>query len=499
MKKTLKRLIHTLLAACAGAVIMGLSAFIWYLDSRDDLQLWHTLELNEAFSADLELANFSEYLALEQRLFSELDEEIYGRSDAGPPSIVKRYDRGSLSDPTRWDRNWNRSFILGESGASQAVVLIHGMSDSPYSMRSIAEAFADRGAYVLGLRVPGHGTIPSGLVQLEVADMRAAVRLAIAHAMEQNPGAELQLVGYSNGAALALDYTLDSLTDLALARPDRLVLLSPMIGIARGAVLAEWQAELGTLLGLDKLAWNDIMLEYNPYKYNSFAINAAVVTYRLTIELQKKLANLESSSGLSEMPPILAFSSAVDATVVMPTAISALFDRLNGEQYELVLFDVNRRALDTMLLSVDPQQLLAPLENDVQRSFTLSVVANTTPNTSEISWWRWPPGSTSPTQSVLNLVWPDETYSLSHVALPFPPDDRLYGAKPPETGPDTIHLGEIALRGERGVLRIPPGAMLRQQWNPFHSWMINYILGEHAETSTIKAATEPLSVPAVNQ
>ncbi len=499
MKKALTRIIQMLAAGCAGAMIMGLGLFIWYLDSRDDLSLWHTLELNEEFTAESELANFSEYLALEQRLFRELNEEIYDRSDAEGTSIVRRYDRGSLADPARWDRNWNRSFILGQPGAAQAVVLMHGMSDSPYSMRSIAEAYANRGAYVLGLRIPGHGTIPSGLVQLDVDDMRAAVRLAIAHAVKQNPGADLQLVGYSNGAALALDYTLDSLTDLALVRPDRLVLLSPMIGIARGAVLAEWQAELGTLLGLDKLAWNEIMLEYDPYKYNSFAINAAVVTYRLTVDIQEKLANLASSSSLSGMPPILAFSSAVDATVVMPTSISALFDRLNGEHYELVLFDVNRRALETKLLSVNPQQLLGPLEADAQRPFTLSVIANTMPNISEVSWWRWTPGSTQPSQEVLGLAWPDDIYSLSHIALPFPPEDPLYGAQPPENGPDTIHLGSIAMRGERGVLRIPPGAMLRQHWNPFHSWMIDYMLGDEANLPVNTMPGDPLSVQGQNQ
>ena len=33
------------------------------------------------------------------------------------------------------------------------------------------------------------------------------------------------------------------------------------------------------------------------------------------------------------------------------------------------------------------------------------------------------------------------------------------------------HLGEIALRGERGVLQIPSGDMLRQRWNPFHPYV----------------------------
>jgi len=61
-------------------------------------------------------------------------------------------------------------------------------------------------------------------------------------------------------------------------------------------------------------------------------------------------------------------------------------------------------------------------------------------------------------------------FALSHVALPFPPDDPLYGEYPARTG-SGLHLGDIALRGERGVLRISASERLRLRWNPFFPYL----------------------------
>ena len=106
------------------------------------------------------------------------------------------------------------------------------MTDSPYSMRAIARTLADAGYYCLVLRMPGHGTVPAGLAKARWQDWAAAVRVGARHARSKvGAGKPLILVGYSNGGALVVDYTLDALGDSALARPDRLVLVSPMIGV----------------------------------------------------------------------------------------------------------------------------------------------------------------------------------------------------------------------------------------------------------------------------
>lgn len=73
----------------------------------------------------------------------------------------------------------------------------------------------------------------------------------------------------------------------------------------------------------------------------------------------------------------------------------------------------------------------------------------------------------------LGIDYPKEIYSLSHVALPFPMDDPLYGmaARPQQREQYGINLGGLALRGERGVLIVNPGALTRTSSNPFYPYL----------------------------
>ena len=76
----------------------------------------------------------------------------------------------------------------------------------------------------------------------------------------------------------------------------------------------------------------------------------------------------------------------------------------------------------------------------------------------------------------LGLAWPEDLYSLSHVALPFSPEDPLYGEAALGDSPG-IELGILALRGERGVLKISAADMLRLRWNPFYGYIEARTLG----------------------
>ncbi len=369
-----------------------------------------------------------------------------------------------------WSPNWNRSFELPVDAAKAGVLLLHGMSDSPYSLRHLGQRLNAAGASVLGLRIPGHGTAPSGLIEATWQDMAMAVRLAVQHLAGQAGERPLYIVGYSNGAALAVHYALAMLQDETLPKVERLVLLSPAIGVTPAAALAVWQARLGHLLGFDKLAWNVILPEYDPYKYGSFAVNAGDVVYRLTNELQQGLDQLKGTGKLEHFPSLLAFSSVVDATVATPALVKGLFERLPAGEHELVLFDINRMAEIEPLLGKDPGPVVQALQNDPGRAFTLSLVTNEDAKSHGVVAHSSGPGGSAITISELGLSWPDDIYSLAHVALPFPPQDPLYGGHPAEKSPG-ISLGDIALRGERGVLQIPASEMLRLRWNPFYPYV----------------------------
>jgi non-ribosomal peptide synthetase component F len=68
------------------------------------------------------------------------------------------------------------------------------------------------------------------------------------------------------------------------------------------------------------------------------------------------------------------------------------------------------------------------------------------------------------------MSWPASVLSLSHVALPIPPDDPLYGQRPPDDA-RTIFLGQLAVQGERGLFALSPDWLLRIRHNPFYAYL----------------------------
>ena len=450
-------------------------AAILILDSKDDLSVWHEVHLDEEFTRDSGVEDFAGYLALEDRVFAQLDAEVTQRIEPAEQTPLNRYYEGSRSSPTRWARNWNRTFELAAESPKAGVLLIHGMSDSPYSLRTIGQRLNERGAWVVGLRVPGHGTAPTGLVYASWEDMAAAVRIAARHVRERIGDRPLYLVGYSNGAALAAEHALASLEDEEVVRPAGLVLLSPMVGVTPAAAFAVWQARIGRWLDLDKLFWNNVGPEFDPFKYNSFAVNAGDQTYRLTHELDRRVAARKADGRLADMPPVLAISSAVDATVTVTSLIDGLMARLPRGGHELILFDVNRRAELDALLRNDPREVLRRHLDDAGHDFALTVITNESEESSAVVEHRRAPGSQAFRTTPLGLEWPGDLFSLGHVAIPFPPADPLYGGMPP-SHPDRIQIGRAALRGERGVLSVSPGEMLRIRWNPFYPYMERRVL-----------------------
>ena len=479
MRSRLTRLAWHLLTASAyatiGALLVVVIVFTLYLEDRPELDVWHTVDLDEEFTEDSDVTTFADYLALEQRLFAQLDAQVYDKIPDDERRLINRYNRGSLSDPSRWSPNWNHSFVLPAQTPKAAVLLLHGMSDSPYSLRDLGQQLNTAGALVLGLRIPGHGTAPSGLVEVSWQDMVAAVRLAMRHLATSADGAPIYIVGYSNGAALAVHYALAAAEDKTLPKASRLVLISPAVGVSPAAALAVWQGRIGNLLGIEQLNWNSVLPEYDPFKYGSFAVNAGDVVYRLTRQIQLGLNRLTQAGRLQQLPPILAFSSIVDATVSTPALVTSLFERLPVGAHELVLFDINREAEMEPIMKSDPMAAIETLRADPGLTFTLSVVGNETNRSHAVVSRSKRPGETEISEAKLGLNWPDDVYSLSHIALPFPAGDALYGGHPTQASPG-IHLSDIALRGERGVLQIPASDMLRLRWNPFYPYVQARIL-----------------------
>jgi len=440
--------------------------------SSQVLKPWHRAKLTAEFDAGMtdEVNSFEEYLQLEDRLFEQLEKEVYAETGAGSEYDIIRYSSGSLSDPQHRTPNWNRSFELETAAPRGGVLLLHGMSDSPYSLRTLGETLNQRGYWIIGLRLPGHGTAPSGLKTVRWQDMSAAVHLAMERLSVRMEGKPIHIIGYSNGAALALDFTLNVLDEDDSPLPASLVLISPAVGLPPGSGLAGFMDLLSHLPGLGGFSWVSILPEFDPYKYNSFATNAGTQVYRLTRSVSNRIAEKAQSGPVRHFPPVLVLKSQIDATVSVNAVVDRLLKRLGPDGHELVLFDINELAARTPLLVSDPRPLSSRLMADDSLPFTLTLITNENPESRTVIARRKKPFSNEVSIAPLGLEWPQGYISLSHVALPFPPDDPLYGMHDPHD-PKHIFLGQQPIQGERGLLALPTDWLLRVRHNPFYGYL----------------------------
>ena len=456
-----------LLAALAGAVAAGFAAQAWW--RHPDLARWHTTELGGEFRAGPAAPRtFPEYLLLEQRLFGELERTVYGDAPAQPASPLERYAPGSLAAQIALGTPGNRSRELGHAEPKGAAVMIHGLSDAPYSLAAVGQQLHERGFHVVWLRLPGHGTIPGALRHVDWEDWMAATALALAHAASKAPGKPLYVAGYSTGAPLALMHALRAIDDRALAMPTRLLLFSPAIGVSDFAAFTNFAALFAPLPGLGKAAWLDVVPEFDPYKYNSFPVNAGLQIWSLTRALEKALARAQADGKLDRMPPVTAFQSLVDSTITAADLGRRLFARLPAKGHELVVFDINRNAVLSSLIAPGPRQAFAALTSAPALPFRLTVVGNTSERTLEVSEWTRAPGAREATVASTGLAWPNNVFSMGHLAVPVPIDDPMYGLAP-RRPPDglAIPLGLGAPLGEAGALTIGLGQFARLRSNPF--------------------------------
>ena len=432
---------------------------------------WHTVRLDAEFEAGMlgdEVQSFEDYTVLEERLFAELRSEVYAKVDTGPEQTLVRYSSGSAADPGSFEQDYNRSFELPVDDPRGGMLLLHGMSDSPYSLHTIGASFHEAGYHVIGLRLPGHGTVPAGMTQVEWHDMASATRLGMDHLQHRVGNKPVHVIGYSTGAALAMDLALDALDDPALRAPTSLIFISPAIGVRPAAAFAGTAAFLGRLPGLDRLGWQSITPEFDPFKYNSFAFNAGAQVHKLTQSVGKRIASVANQGKADRLPPVLVFKSVVDATVSTLAVVDRLLLQLPDSRNELMLFDINREAINSVLLVSDPGPLTRQLVSRSDLPFSIRLIANESPESPAVVERFKPPNSLDFTETrKLYKEWPEGVISLSHVAVPFSPNDPLYGRYPPENR-DRLFLGQAEIRGERGLLKISSDWLLRIRYNPFY-------------------------------
>lgn len=472
------------------ALTLALGFTLFAVNALPPLQPWHTELLRNEFDArkhkDLDFAG---YQRLESMLFDELRAKTaqWAREglDASCPPLAavpvadcraeadeafrhSRFNHDGWLQQLAEGAPFNRSFRLAQAEAAGQALLVHGLTDSPYSMHAMAQSLHTRGFDVTVLRLPGHGTLPSMMTSMSARDWTAAVRIAAKDvAARVAPGQLFYVGGYSSGGTLVLQYALDALQDGALRRPDRVLMVSPAIELTRVAALAE-VIDIFTVVPipvLDKARWQAIAPEFDPYKFNSFPVNASRQINRATRGLQRSLQEAQRAGRLAQLPPVVTWQSVVDATVGSDGIVDQVYARLSGAAHRLVMFDMNRMPELGGVARPAARALIDRLER-VPRGYTLDVVSNGNGQLPRIAVRRTPPHG-NPQVHATTLDWPSGLVSLGHVALPFPAEDPVYGFVR-GSGRDGIpSIGSWLLRGENGAITIALGSLTRLRSNPF--------------------------------
>ena len=458
-----------LLVAICLAIALGFT--LYAVSALPPLQPWHTERLTSEYTAlrhgDLDFAG---YLQLEGRLFDELSRTVARWDRTDEAFAHSRFNPQGTLNVLADGARYNRSYRLTPTTPRGTALLMHGLTDSPYSMKALAESLYARGFDVTVLRLPGHGTLPSMMLEMSHRDWVAAMKLAARDvAARTASGQPFYIGGYSTGGTLALLYALESLDDPALRRPDRVMLLSPAIELTRVAVLANIidLASVVPVPVLEKVRWQEIVSEFDPYKFNSFPVNASRQVNRATRALQRELERAELDGRLARMPPVTAWQSVVDSTVGATGTVDTLFGRLRDARHRLILFDVNRSIALRSVQRPAARELIERTERS-RPAYTLDVVTNAATDSEAVMVHRLSPGGTV-TEQATAATWPADLVSLGHVALPFPPDDPVYGFRRGSGRGGIPSIGSWLLRGESGAITVSLGSLTRLRSNPFWS------------------------------
>ena len=180
---------------------------------------------------------------------------------------------------------------------------------------------------------------------------------------------------------------------------------------------------------------------------------------------------LGQAGRLKDLPPMLAFQSIVDATVSTTAVLRTLYDQLPANGSTLVLFDVNHRSGIDVFVRAEDLSHVARLFDREARPFRRVLITNSSSSTNDVISRTVDAGQLSIVDTPLGLSWPADVYSLTHIALPFTPDDVLYGneAEPSATG--LLRLGRLSPRGERSVLTVSTDTLMRLSSNPFFPYL----------------------------
>ncbi len=223
---------------------------------------------------------------------------------------------------------------LNKSPIKRGVLLVHGLFDSPFTLKDIAHFLHKKGHLCAGILLPGHGTVPGDLLNIHYREWEKAVAYGVDTLKKYTN--KVDIIGFSLGGALAIHH--------ALKDPDihSLTLISPAL---RAQTRLEIVLYLYRLMGrfAPPLKWYRKRPQVNFARYSSLATNGAFQAYHFIHHMRRQLAHKTL-----EMP-ICLIATESDETLCTPTTLK-FFKNQPNEKNKMLLYTHLSHPFDSKII-----------------------------------------------------------------------------------------------------------------------------------------------------
>jgi len=227
---------------------------------------------------------------------------------------------------------WNLPYRIApaascSSGERTGLLLVHGLSDSPFVFRDLARSLADHCVEVRTLLLQGHGTRPGDMVPASADVWREQVRnhfLALSQDVDR-----AFIGGFSLGGGLATDY---ALADTG-PRPAGLIAVAPAWQL-NGLRDYLWLAPIADVFG----DFVEKEPELNPVKYESFSFNAGSQIGDVISAAQSRMIQRENQ----DIPLFLAATEA-DSVINLDYLVTQFRERFSNPGNAMMVFRDTRQ------------------------------------------------------------------------------------------------------------------------------------------------------------
>lgn len=237
-------------------------------------------------------------------------------------AVAYLFDR-AMSHRSRQEVLLNAPFELAANNSVPyrgKFLLLHGLNDSPYVWREFAYSLVEKGFDVRAILLPGHGTTPKDMLKVSYLSWLDTVR---EHFKIWNTDQTPMFVGgFSLGGILATVLALEN------SSIDGLLLVSPAFN-SRLNHLLRWS---WLYRKFRPWLYGGMILEDNPIKYNSIAINSGTQFYAATKYLKRHWRGRKL-----DMPVLVAVTE--DDSVVDIEYVRKVFDnRFSSNKKRLIYY-----------------------------------------------------------------------------------------------------------------------------------------------------------------